>query len=372
MTAGKNIVLCLDGTGNQLKATGNTNVVYLYDMLHLNDPQRQIAFYDPGVGTSSASGAITWSARVWTRLLGLAFGYGLRTNLAEAYSYLMETYKPGDRIYIFGFSRGAYTARALCAMLYRPGLLRQGSANLVPYAVKVLARNGWKDKDWHRLGKFSKVFGITVGKAREIPVEFLGIWDTVNAAGIFWWRREWPWTRKLPNVKTARHAVSIDEKRRAYRDYLVRPENGKPDLEEVWFAGVHSDVGGRFEKDPMKDPRNLEPRLSIISLKWMVDRAMEAGVLIEADGYARECKVEREYARAKVHRMGWFWILLTYRRRKITAGATTDGRIEPVRALIHESVAVRMDEDASYRPKGVGNAGRNDPDWLLPRSTAGA
>jgi uncharacterized protein (DUF2235 family) len=360
MSSGKNIVICLDGTGNQLKAKGNTNVVYLYDMLDLSDPKRQVAFYDPGVGTFAAAGAISWLGRVWTRFLGLAFGYGLRTNLAEAYTYLMETYNPEDRLYIFGFSRGAYTARALCAMLHNPGLLRQGSANLVPYAVKFYARNRWKNDDWHRLSKFRKVFAIGVEGAREIPVEFLGLWDTVNAAGILWWRRQWPWTRKLPNVKTARHAVSIDEKRRSYRNDLVYPENGKPDLEEVWFAGVHSDVGGRFEKDPEKDPR-----LSIISLKWMVDRALTAGVLIEADSYVEECKVEPDYAVSKVHRMGWFWIFLTYRKRRIAAGVTEGDEIKPVRALIHASVAARRSRDPAYKPKGVNDAALNDPDWLV-------
>ncbi|WP_234439638.1 MULTISPECIES: T6SS phospholipase effector Tle1-like catalytic domain-containing protein [Streptomyces] len=125
---GKNIVVCLDGTGNQLKARGNTNVVKLYEMLDLHDPTAQIAYYDPGVGTFSAAGAWTTPGRKISKLLGLAFGSGLKANLAEAYTYLMHHYEPGDRIFLFGFSRGAYTARALAGLLKSVGLLRRGGS----------------------------------------------------------------------------------------------------------------------------------------------------------------------------------------------------------------------------------------------------
>jgi hypothetical protein len=104
---GKNIVVCLDGTGNQLKARGSTNVVRFFELLDLSDPAAQIAYYDPGVGTFSAHGAWTPAARSVSRVLGLAIGNGMRENLGEAYRYLMGTWEPGDRLYIFGFSRNA-------------------------------------------------------------------------------------------------------------------------------------------------------------------------------------------------------------------------------------------------------------------------
>jgi uncharacterized protein (DUF2235 family) len=109
----KNIVVCLDGTGNQLKAKGNTNVVRLYEMLELGDPSRQIAYYDPGVGTFGAQGAWTPLARRLTKLAGLAVGYGLRTNLAEAYIYLMHEYEEGDQALHIRLQPGSlYGARA--------------------------------------------------------------------------------------------------------------------------------------------------------------------------------------------------------------------------------------------------------------------
>ena len=113
----KNIVLYLDGTNNQLRAADNTNVVRLFSLLELQDPAKQVGYYDPGVGTFSTPGAWSPPARMLSRYVGLMFGAGLRQNLGEAYSFLVSTYEPGARIYIFGFSRGAYSARALTGLL---------------------------------------------------------------------------------------------------------------------------------------------------------------------------------------------------------------------------------------------------------------
>jgi uncharacterized protein (DUF2235 family) len=344
----KNIVLCLDGTGNQLKAKGSTNVVRTYSMLDLTDPSRQVAFYDPGVGTFGAQGAVTPIARWWTRLLGLAFGYGLRANLADAYTYLMHTYVPGDRIYIFGFSRGAYTARALCGMLNWAGLLRPGAENLVPYAVKVYARSKkeWSDEDWQEVRKFAKTFGVDDAGRSAVPITFVGLWDSVKAVGILRWNVHWPDTRRLSNVATARHAVSINEKRRPYREYLIEPKGATPELLEVWFAGVHSDVGGTFPEHGLAD----------IALKWMADHAITTGLVVQPDAYQAVCTLEAGAAQDKVHRMGWIWGLLTYRHRPIT----------PADARVHASVQARMEHDSSYRLKGASGTRWDDSDWLTP------
>ena len=120
----KNIVICLDGTGNEVKAKGATNILKIVELLDLSDPTKQIVYYDPGVGTFAAPSAWSWAARTLSRLGGLALGHGIRQNLGEAYTFLMNTWQPGDKVFVFGFSRGAYTARALCGMLYRVGLLR--------------------------------------------------------------------------------------------------------------------------------------------------------------------------------------------------------------------------------------------------------
>src|SRR6266704_392303 len=126
----KNIVLCLDGTNNKLRSAANTNVVRMFDLLDLRDASRQVAYYSPGVGTFSSPAAWTPVARSVSRYSGLAFGAGLRENLGGAYRYLMSVHEPGDRLFFFGFSRGAYTARALTGMLEVFGLFRRGSENL--------------------------------------------------------------------------------------------------------------------------------------------------------------------------------------------------------------------------------------------------
>jgi uncharacterized protein (DUF2235 family) len=347
---GKNIVVCLDGTGNQLKAKGNTNVVRLYEMLDLDDPSRQIAYYDPGVGTFSAQGAWTPLARRVTKLAGLAVGTGLRTNLGEAYTYLMQHYEAGDKLFIFGFSRGAYSARALAGLLNVVGLLRPGSENLVPYAVGLYTRNrDLSADDWSQIHQFAGAFSRKIDGRIGIPVEFMGVWDSVKAAGVLRWNLRWPYTRQIPNVATVRHAVSIDEKRRPYHEYLVEPRPGQPTpvIDEVWFAGVHSDVGGTFEDDP---------RLPQITLKWMVDGTLDAGLVLRKGSYPRSCTVDADNALGAVHRMGWIWGLLTYRHRPI-----------PATARVHQSVRNRIATEAAYGSRVPENAVWDDVTWLTPK-----
>jgi uncharacterized protein (DUF2235 family) len=346
---GKNIVVCLDGTGNQLKARGSTNVVRLFEMLDLSDPAKQVAYYDPGVGTFSAQGAWTPAARAVSRTMGLAIGTGMRQNLGEAYAYLMAVWEPGDHLYVFGFSRGAYTARALAGMLYRVGLLRPGCQNLVQYAVNVYARNRGKDADlsrdegWKRIDRFSSAFARTTNQSRAIPIIFIGIWDSVKAAGVLGWDLKWAYTRQLPNASVVWHAVSIDERRRPYREYLVEPKDGKPVLNETWFAGVHSDVGGTFEDDP---------RLADISLKWIADGAMAAGLLLRPRTYRKRCALTPEHAMGTIHRPGKVWALATYRTRTV-----------PQAVRVHVSVRDRIVKEPGYRRRIPDNAVWEDEPW---------
>jgi len=328
---GKNIVICLDGTGNQMRARGDTNVVRLFSMLNLSDPSAQVAYYDPGVGTFSAVGAWTPVGKRLSKLLGLAFGTGLRANLAEAYIFLMRHWKPGDRIYLFGFSRGAYAVRALAGMLATVGLLRPGLENLVPYAIAVYTRSkDYESQDWKYLYEFANVFSQEVDGKQAVPIAFVGVWDSVKAAGILRWDIKWPFTRKLRTVETVRHAVSIHEKRRPYRDYLVTPASKQQRVDEVWFGGVHSDVGGTFEDDP---------RLATIALAWMVNGALDAGLRLSAGAYQKYCTLTPDHVLGTVHRMGWVWALLTYRRRRLPPGAS-----------VHWSVQARIARDPSYVP----------------------
>jgi Uncharacterized alpha/beta hydrolase domain (DUF2235) len=335
----RNLVVCLDGTGGQLRARGNTNVLLLYKLLDHSDPTKQIAYYDPGVGTFASAGAWTAFARSISRISGLAFGSGLRQNLGEAYTWLMQNWAPGDQIFIFGFSRGAYTARALVGILQAVGLMRPGSENLIPYLVSVYARRGGEAKiDWDEVHLYSEVFALpTHGKSRALPVTYLGVWDTVKATGFLAYDIHWPFTNKLPNAVRIRHAVSIHEKRSPFKEKLIEPRSDGS-LEEVWFAGVHSDVGGTFDDPTTPERRTSVPRLSTITLKWILEGAEAEGLLVKSSAVRTACAVTLAYANAELHRRGWAWRLAGTRNRRIPAGAS-----------VHASVDARSQSDSTFK-----------------------
>ena len=135
---GRNIVVCCDGTANQF-SQDNTNVVKLYSAL-VDDAARQLIFYHPGVGTMEAPGALTsWGQRA-TIFAGMAVGYGLERDITAAYTFIMNNYKAseGDRLFLFGFSRGAYTVRAIASLLRSCGILRPGHETSIPYAIRLM------------------------------------------------------------------------------------------------------------------------------------------------------------------------------------------------------------------------------------------
>lgn len=361
---GKRIVICFDGTANQIGAGNLTNVAKLFEMLKKDDPAGQLAYYDPGVGTLAPASAHSSITRKLDLLFEQAFGAGLKDNVAQAYRYVMQHWRPGDAIYIFGFSRGAYTARALAGMLLRPGLMRPGSENLLPYAVEKYAVNRYfTPEEFDHWAEFARAFCwrteheplfATVRQNSPnqvwdyaVPVAYLGLWDTVKAAGFLrFGELRWPYTRSLPNVARIRHAVSIDERRRPYREYLV--ERHPLGLEERWFAGVHADVGGTFMPDH---------RLATIALKWVTDGIVgELG--LDAAAYQRQCAVTEDFADAPIHDNGKLWYLAGRRRRKMGPDA-----------LVHPSVLVRRRDNPSYLPDLSAEQQRlsaEPADWTSP------
>lgn len=252
----KNIVVCCDGTNNKF-GKRNTNVVKLLQALE-NDPATQAIYYDPGVGTIADPWWMTWIAKKVTTLLDLAFATSFNRQVQEAYIYVMNTWEPGDRIFLFGFSRGSYTARVVGALLHQIGLLPRGADNLVPYALRLL-RYGPLDV----ATEFRNTFGRDTQVAgKRCPIHFLGVWDTVSSVGWVWNQAKHAFTRKNPSIAKARHAVSIDERRAFYRTNLMEiPDDNLQDLREVWFPGVHSDIGGGYQDDDT---------LSRSTFDWMI------------------------------------------------------------------------------------------------------
>ena len=200
----KNIVICFDGTNNEF-GSQNTNVVRLVQMLERN-PLTQRLYYDPGVGTLPEPGV--WSALgKWiSKVYGLAFGRGFSWKVQEAYSYLMDFWEPGDQVLVFGFSRGAYSARVLAGMLHALGLLPRGNHNLVPYVMNLygaMRGKGSGPEQWRTLcDQFRWTFARVVPEdpqERHFHVHYLGLWDTVSSVGWVWDPASYPNTACNPS-----------------------------------------------------------------------------------------------------------------------------------------------------------------------------
>jgi uncharacterized protein (DUF2235 family) len=314
---GKNIVICYDGTSNEYRQN-NTNVVRTFEAIVRDN--RQIGFYDPGVGTLSIFGRRI--GRLIGIALGLMFGYGIKKNIEDGYEYLMDMFEPGDKVFIFGFSRGAYTARALAGMVHQFGVLQKGSKNLIPYVSKMYFRKD-KDKDFPLISRFKATF------SNDCKIHLIGLWDTVGALG---YNLSKQFTNLVlnPDIKFGLHAISIDEKRRPFKVVLWDENKKVPGqvIEQVWFAGVHSEVGGGI---PEKDCY-----LPDLSFAWMMDKAAEGGLILRDEwlkGLNR--KVDGD-----IHDSCTFfpWVLLGLRKkRKIVK-----------EALIHQSVNDRTDQRNDY------------------------
>lgn len=277
----RNIVLCCDGTANEF-AGDKTNVVKLFYTL-VHDPAQQRTYYHPGVGTMEAAGAVTMTGRKVTKLLGLAIGYGLEVDIRDAYVFLMNHFQAGDRVFLFGFSRGAYTVRAVSALLHMYGLIRPGNEPLVPYAIRMmmairkLRERGSEDaaREYFALARdFKRHFC-----SDECQPHFVGVWDTVSSVGWIENPLRLPYTSNSPNIAIGRHAIAIDERRAFFRTNLWHPakppeDSGPKDLKQVWFPGVHCDVGGGY---PEK-----ESGLSKIALEWMLEEAKAAKLIVDS------------------------------------------------------------------------------------------
>ena len=327
----KNIVICCDGTGNEY-GRNNTNVVKAFEAL-IKD-QDQVVFYDPGVGTFSEKAFIFAPLRKLGRLLGGALGIGLQKNVEDAYSYLMDVYEDGDKVFLFGFSRGAHTVRRLASMLDKCGLLQRGSSNMIPYTSRMYLNKKVGTMYLSDTRSKTVIQGFKETYCRPCPVHFLGVWDTVSALSKL---RPRPMLDGKLNKGTryAYHAIAIDERRLKFPPNLWLEENidrSQQTVEQVWFTGVHSDVGGWYD----------ERGLANIALSWMLKYAKKADLKIE-DGFIENLKTDRT---DKQHE-SWsgFWRFLPYVRRRIPEGAKVHTSVR------HRMAAGSLPHNEPYKPK---------------------
>jgi uncharacterized protein (DUF2235 family) len=260
-----------------------SNVLKLFRIAEKGE--RQLCFYNPGVGTIARASPWHRMRQKVVEITGLAFGYGLDDNVLSAYRFLVENWREGDQIYLFGFSRGAWAARILGGLLHLIGLVRPEQLNMCESALgayKRAASNNDLPLAWH----FSRVIS-----ARRPQIRFIGVWDTVGSVIVPRPDRfyipsfeQLPYTQTNPSVQTFRHALALDERRRMFRvaawtqpqNYIANPfrpaDATDQDIEQRWFPGVHSDIGGGYPE--------TESALSKLPLIWMVEEAVKAGLRI--------------------------------------------------------------------------------------------
>lgn len=316
----RNLVILLDGTGNEL-GRNLSNVLKLYRLTEKGE--KQLVFYNPGVGTIGRTNPWRRLRQKAWGILGLATGYGLDENVLSAHKFLVQNWREGDQIYLFGFSRGAWTARVLAGFIHLVGLLRPEQLNMCDSALGAYKRAA-ADRDlpfaWH----LSRVISVRYPKIR-----FIGARDSVGSVLVPRRDRFWvpsletlPYTETNPSVEIFRHALALDERRRMFRvarwtepqDFVrnrFQVDTAIPqDIEQRWFAGVHSDIGGGYPES--------ESGLSKFPLIWMVEEAVKAGLRITQANFQHlawgkpQAESEHDYvapsATAISHRsLTWGW-----------------------------------------------------------------
>ncbi|HKQ13282.1 MAG TPA: DUF2235 domain-containing protein, partial [Steroidobacteraceae bacterium] len=271
--------------------------------------------------------------------------------------------QPGDRVFLFGFSRGAYTARALAGLLHMFGLLAPSHANLLPYVMRLFRGTRRVDnqdsKIWRVSAQFRNTFARDAGvEHRRFRVHFVGVWDTVSSVGWIWDPVKFRYTAANPSVVTVRHAVAVDERRSFFRQNLFAADVRGQDLLELWFPGVHSDVGGGYPESfggLWREP-----------FTWMLEEAKKTGLLIDPERVQRVLTrmpaPENPWAEPQHESLTWAWWpaeffpKLRYNkrigRRLPSLGLGRRRRIEPG-ALLHRSVLQRMEGVAGYAPPNL-------------------
>jgi uncharacterized protein (DUF2235 family) len=261
----KNLVVCLDGTNDTYVPGGtNTNVARLYEAC-IND-DRQFKFYSDGVGAGG-------------HFLSAATGFGCDDRIQRGYSFLVDDYEDGDQIFLFGFSRGAFEARSVAGMIRQVGLIRKGGKVTVDAAYAAYEKSKTDP---------AAAAAFKAANSRDVKIKFVGVWDTVESLGLpialtltTVAPPDFHDTELGPHIENAVHAVSIDEERWDFQPTYFNPALKQPGqtLEQVFFPGVHSDVGGGYADDH---------GLGDITLAWLAKHAQAKGLLL-ADASILTC-----------------------------------------------------------------------------------
>jgi len=323
----KNIVVFSDGTGQEGGKGHNSNVYKLFNMCE-DRTERQIIFYDRGLGTG------------WRKLTGQAFGAGISKNIKECYSFIFENFEAGDQIFLFGFSRGATTVRSLSSFIHLFGILPKSRPELIDEAYDIYKKRKTRDAR-------SKDF-IKRHHNMWCRIRFLGVWDTVAALGvpiqglnvvieqIPGLQHKFQNLSMSQSVEHGRHAMAIDDEREIFHPVLWdRKIYDYQTMQQVWFCGMHTDVGGGYAEQGLAD----------LSLIWMVDEATRKGLLI----YPRHKVDIHPDPDGIMHDSRAGGLSRLYKRKLRRWNTETHGN-----AVVHGSVRKRTKDrhnrDAAYNP----------------------
>ena len=336
----KRLVVCCDGTWNSPEQRHVTNVVRTARALRSADDRgvSQVVFYDWGIGSYG------------DKIRGGMLGVGIDKNIQDAYRFLVHNYSDGDEVFLFGFSRGAYTARSLAGFVRNAGLLKKIHADLIPAAYAMYRRRAGPDTP--------SAVEFRRRHSQAVRIRFIGVWDTVGALGVpsqvfkaMGGNRRYSFhdTSLSKIIENACHAMAVDEKRIDFEPTLWKrlPKAGQT-IEQQWFAGVHGDVGGG----------NADAGLADVALHWMWSRAVTHGLAFDDD--YRNAKVHPNPL-GRIHR-SWTGMYRVKGRHVRPIGESPPG-LESV----HSSVRERFLNVPSYRPANVMAFLKENPqsDWPI-------
>jgi len=329
----KKIILCADGTWNTphgpTDQPNDTNVRKLY--LLITDDPSQLKYYDSGVGTDGTP---------FEHFFGGAMGEGLFEKIQDGYEFLSFVWDPGDQIFLFGFSRGAYTARSLAGMIALFGVPTKNLDNRTVSRIFGAYRLTDRAQRVKAKADLSAEYGLT-----DVTVRMVGVWDTVGALGIpghlfgNFDQAKYGFldTTLNPCIEKAYHAISIDERRASFSPTLWTGPDGSPrandsQLQQVWFPGVHCDVGGSY----------AECQLSNITLRWMIDNAKACGLTFDQSA-VDACLGPKPFNPLGEPHDEW----------KLIPWGLAKHRTLPPDAVLSNTVKLRLAGPPQYRPENL-------------------
>jgi uncharacterized protein (DUF2235 family) len=341
----KRIVTCTDGTWNkpgdlEKGKSIDSNVCLIYQAIAKKgeDGKEQVKVYDTGVGSSYG-----WR----DKLFGGTMGKGLDQKIMDMYAFLMLSYQPGDELYFFGFSRGAYTARSLAGFIRNCGILKPQYLHLLQKAFDLYRdRNSFTSPDSDLMVLFRRNYCFE----NITPIHFIGVWDTVGSLGLpltflrMYNKEKYQFHDETlsSTVKNAFHALSIDDRRKLFRPTLWE-ESKKittgqapvQNCEQRWFPGVHCNVGGGYADRGLSDQ----------ALIWMIEKAQSAGLAFDPEQLAAFRPNPLGVLRNSYTLAFWFW-------PKMWRDLQADSKINKV---FDPSVEIRLRQNLSYRPANLKN-----------------